>query len=208
VPALAGVSVLPKAHSSSSSQCFTTHVGKRKVRECLQRGPRGLRGLPGPAGPRGFTGPAGPTGKTGKTGATGKTGPQGTPGTPGTPGAPGTPGTPGAASLRTYAVVEPTSPSAATLISEQTSNITTVTQTSAHGSNGGVYCLTPIAGLSPATDTAAVSPEVSYSAGEAPGVIAVNAKASDCPGGTFEVETYSPSTGALTSGYAFTIVVP
>lgn len=205
VPALAGVSVLPKAHASSR-RCFTVHVGKHTVRECLQRGPRGLRGLPGPAGPRGFTGPAGATGKTGRTGATGKAGAPGSAGAPGAPGAPGLAGPAGTA--RAYAVVQPTSPTAANLVAGQTSKITSVTETSAHESEGGVYCLTPVAGISPATDTAAVSPEVSYSAGEAPGSVAVNAKATNCPGGTFEVDTYAPGTSTPASGYAFTIVVP
>ena len=43
VPALAGVSILPTAHTSST-RCFIAHTAKRNVRECLVRGPRGLPG--------------------------------------------------------------------------------------------------------------------------------------------------------------------
>jgi hypothetical protein len=100
--------------------------------------------------------------------------------------------------------VQPTSPSAATLIAAQTSHITGVSEP-----KEGIYCLAPAAGINPATDTAAVSPEVSYSSGGKPGVIALNAQGNDCPAGNFEVETYIPGTEAkLASGYAFTIVIP
>jgi hypothetical protein len=49
---------------------------------------------------------------------------------------------------------------------------------------------------------------VSYSSGEAPGTIAVNARRTHCAPTDFEVDTYAPGTTTLTSGYAFTIVVP
>jgi hypothetical protein len=200
VPALAGVSVLPSAHTSST-KCFVARVAKHRVRECLARGPRGL---PGPAGPRGLTGL---TGKTGKTGATGKAGATGKTGATGATGGPGPQGPAGTA--RAYAVVQPTSPAQANLIPGQTSGITGVSETSPSGlSSGGIYCLAPAAGINPAADTAAVSPEVSYSSSEAPGVIAVNAKSAHCPTGQFEVDTYKPGGTELSSGYAFTIVVP
>ena len=206
VPALAGISI-PIGHTATShTHCFTAHVGKRNVRECLipgprgLKGPRGLRGLPGPAGPRGFTGPRGPRGYTGKTGKTGATGAPGTPGAPGAPGATGAPGT-----ARAFAVVEPTSATAATLIPGHTSNITGVTEPTP-----GVYCLVPATGIDPAADTAAVSPEVSYDVGEAgPGLIAVNAqRKGGCAAGDFEVDTYAPGGVTRATGYAFTIVVP
>jgi hypothetical protein len=188
VPALAGISILPAAHTAST-KCFIAHVAKRSVRECLVRGPRGLRGLPGPPGPRGFTGK---TGATGKTGGTGKTGAQGVPGPTG-PGGP-------AGTARGYAVVQPTSPTAATLIDAK--NITGVT------ANGGVYCLAPAAPINANEETVAVSPEVSYSSGKAPGVIAVNAlRTGGCGAGTFEVDTFTQA-GAPSSNYAFTIVIP
>lgn len=207
VPALAGISI-PIGHTAAShTHCFTAHVGKRNVRECLipgprgsrgLKGPRGLRGLPGPAGPRGFTGPRGPRGYKGKTGVQGVQGVQGIQGIQGPVGPAGT--------ARAFAVVEPTSPCAypcaATLIAGQTSNITGVTEPSP-----GVYCVVPASGINPATDTAAVSAEVSYSAKEEPGMIALNAKSAHCSG-DFEVDTYAPGGATHATGYAFTIVVP
>jgi hypothetical protein len=200
VPALAGVSILnrtSKRKSKTTTHCFIAHIARKPVRECLipgprgPRGPQGIRGLPGPAGPRGFTGPRG------KRGATGPTGPQGVQGIQGPAGAPAT---------RAFAVVEPTSASAATLIAGQTSNVTGVTEPQA-----GVYCLAPAAGINPATDAAAASPEVGYSSGEKVGMVAVNAKATHCPPGDFEVDTYAPPTptagATLATGYAFTIVI-
>ncbi|HEY2630963.1 MAG TPA: hypothetical protein VGI26_01130 [Solirubrobacteraceae bacterium] len=184
-PALAGISILPAAHTASS-KCFIAHLAKRNIRECLVRGPRGLRGLPGPPGPRGLTGKTGATGKTGSTGKTGAPGVQGIQGIPGT--------------ARGFAVVHPTSPTAATLVHAK--NITGVT------ANSGIYCLSPAAPINADEETVAVSPEVSYSSGNAPGVIAVNAqRTGGCAAGTFEVDTFTP-TGTPSSNYAFTIVVP
>ena len=113
-------------------------------------------------------------------------------------------GPPGpAGTARAYAVVRPASPTTAELIAGQSVNVTGVSEPSP-----GVYCLAPAAAVSPATDTAAVSPEVSYSSGGTPGVIAVNAQHPHCPTG-FEVDTYAPPADTtLTSGYAFTIVIP
>jgi hypothetical protein len=194
VPALAGIGIVPTAHTSST-KCFIAHIAKHRVRECLVRGPRGLpgppgpRGLPGARGLRGIQGARGPQGAKGAQGAQGAIGPVGPAGT-----------------ARAYAVVQPNSPTQATLITAH--GITSVSETSASGSTGGVYCLAPAAGISPAGDTAAVSPEVSYSSKEEVGLIAVNAKSAHCPG-NFEVDTYKPgATPTLASGYAFTIVVP
>jgi hypothetical protein len=194
VPALAGTSAgkspaTPTVREASRS-CHAVIVIShgRRVRACLLRGPRGFTGpsgLRGPSGPRGATGSKGPTGPKGATGATGPTGPAGT--------------------ARGYAVVQPTSPSAANLISGQTSGITGVSEV-----KEGVYCIAPAAGgANPATDTAAVSPEVSYSSEGMPGLIALNAQHPDCPAGDFEVETYVPSATPpkLSSNYAFTIVI-
>jgi Collagen triple helix repeat (20 copies) len=189
VPALAGV-LDPSAHSSAS-KCFIARIAKHRVRECLVQGPRGLRGLPGPAGPRGLTGKAGKNGTNGKNGANG---------TNGSPGAPGT--------ARGYAVVQPNTPSAATLITPH--NITSVSETSVSGSSaGGVYCVTPAAPINAAEETVSVSPEVSYSAGKLPGIVAVNAQRTNgCPATSFEVDTYAPNGTTPTSNYAFTIIVP
>lgn len=189
VPALAGISLHSAAHASRSGRCFYVHVGRHRVRECLIPGPRGL---PGPPGPRGFAGPAGKNGKAGKSGLQGPPGPPGVSGT-----------------ARAYAVVQPTSPTQANLIAGQTLNVTSVVQTSPGGlSAGGIYCLAPAAGINPAVDTAAVSPEVSYSSGGAPGVIALNAQRTHCPAGDFEVDTYAPGASTVSSGYAFSIVIP
>jgi hypothetical protein len=141
--------------------------------------------IPGPRGYRGFNG------------ATGRTGAKGTTGTPGKNGTNGTNGT-----ARAYVLVEPTSPTTVNLISPF--NINSVTEPLP-----GVYCVTPAAGVSTASGIAAVSPEVSYSAPEVPGVIAVNAKRKNCPGAPIEVDTYTPgTTQTLATGYAFTIVIP
>lgn len=192
VPALAGVA-LPGTSSTPKQHCFVAHIKHKRVRECLipgpvgPRGPKGIRGLPGPHGPRGFTGPRG------KRGPTGLTGPQGSQGPPGLPVA------------RAFAVVEPTSPSAATLITAQTANITGVTEP-----QPGVYCLAPAAGINPAAEAAVASPEVGHSSGEKIGIVAVNAKATHCTG-DFEVDTYAPPTttseATLASGYAFAILI-
>lgn len=187
VPALAGISLDPAAHTARTT-CFIAHVAKHRVRECLIRGPRGLRGLPGPPGPRGFTGKTGLTGKTGKTGATGKTG------LPGPPGATGT--------ARGYVVVQPTSPTQATLIGAH--NITGVSEI-----KEGVYCLVPAAPIDATTETIAVSPEVSYGSAKQPGLIAVNAqRTGGCPATDFEVDAYEPSGGKPSSNYAFSVIVP
>lgn len=185
VPALAGISLDPSAHSARTT-CFVVRLHKHRVRECLIPGPRGL---PGPAGPRGLRGL---TGKTGKTGATGKTGPQGSPGAPGAPG-----------TARAYAVVEPTSPGKPALIPAQTKNITAVSEPSA-----GIYCLAPAAGIDPAATAPVASPEVGYSSKGEVGLIVVNAKSAHCTG-DFEVDTYAPgATPTLATGYAFTAIVP
>jgi hypothetical protein len=188
LPALAGTNVVGDAHQARIvRRCFIARVAARRVRECLVPGPRGFRGFPGP---RGATGARGRTGAPGRAGLTGPPGPTGSQGPAGT--------------ARAYAVVQPSSPTAAKLITGQTSNFTAVSEVS-----GGVYCLTPAAPINPAVDTAAVSPEVSYSSGGAPGVIAVNAQHAHCPASAFEVDTYAaPGTTTPASGYAFTIVVP
>lgn len=189
VPALAASgssSPVDVAHSAAR-HCNAVIVisHHRRIRACL---------IPGPRGYKGFNGA---TGKTGAKGNTGARGPQGVPGATGIQGPAGT--------ARAYVLVEPTSPTTVNLISPF--NITSVTEPLA-----GVYCVTPAAGVSTASGIAAVSPEVSYSAPEVPGVIAVNAKRKNCPGAPIEVDTYapyaSPATPTLTTGYAFTLVLP
>lgn len=194
VPALAGISLDPAAHTARS-KCFIAHLAKHRVRECLVRGPRGLRGVPGPPGPRGFTGH---TGKTGKTGPIGKTGATGKPGAPGPQGAPGT--------ARAYAVVNPleveASASAKGLVANQSHDVVSVQRVGL-----GEYCLAPAAGINSAKDAAAVSPEVGYGA-QQPGVIALDAKGTGCPAGQFKVNTYEPGTSKPSNAPAFTFVAP
>lgn len=200
VPALAGVA-MPGTSPTPKQRCFVAHVKHKSFRECLipgpvgprgPRGPQGIRGLPGPHGPRGFTGPRG------KRGAQGPIGPQGIQGPPGLPAA------------RAFAVVQPTSSTEAALVSSQSSNIASLSEKSAEGSTaGGIYCLTPTAGINPATEAAVASPEVSYSLEEKVGIVVVNAKATHCPG-AFEIDTYTPPTATRTTlagGYAFTVLI-
>lgn len=216
VPAIAGVGSGPAAHSASS-KCFVARIAKHRVRECLIRGPRGPRGLPGPAGPRGYTGKTGKTGATsktgatgktgltGKTGATGKTGPTGATGKTGLTGPTGATGPAGTA--RAYALVQPTSQTQANLIAGQTSNITSVSQPSP-----GVFCLAPAAPINAAAEAPVATPEISYSSGKQPGVIAVNAQRSGCPASDIEVDAFAPATekapATPSSNYAFTVIVP
>jgi Collagen triple helix repeat (20 copies) len=197
VPALAGIGVGPSAHSART-KCFIARIAKHRVRECLVRGPRGF---PGPPGPRGLTGPAGKAGKAGKNGTIGKIGPVGPQGPIGPQGPTGPEGT-----ARAYAVVNPAqveaTPSSKGLVSNQTKGITSVERVPP-----GIYCLAPAPPIAAATRAAVASAESSYSSPEAPGLVAVNAKASHCPTGDFEVDTYTPA-GVSASNYAFTIVIP
>jgi len=191
VPALASSDSSPSAHTAAR-RCNAVIViyRGRRVRACLIQGPRGYTGFPGATGKTGATGA---TGKTGATGAIGKTGATGKEGFEGPEGEPGT--------TVAYALVQPTaSPTAANLIGQ--SNISAVSEPSA-----GIYCITAGPGIT-ASGIASVSPEVSYSVGNVPGVIAVNAQHTNCPAGTFEVDTYTPGTTTLATGYAFTIAIP
>jgi hypothetical protein len=188
VPALAGTSAKPTAHTARV-HCRAVIVVShgRRFRACLLRGPRGFTG---PAGPRGATGPKGLRGATGQKGTTGPQGPQGIPGTPGT--------------ARAYALVQPKSETEAVFVTGEVSNFTAVTEP-----KPGVYCLAPAAGVPTTAGLVTVTAETSYSSGAKPGIVALNAKAGDCPAGNFEVETYDPTatTGNPKTGYAFTILV-
>ncbi len=205
MPALAGTSLLGAgAHEASTSHCITAIVHRHRVRECLlagPRGPRGFTGAPGARGLKGSTGARGPKGSTGAKGAAGATGATGAQGPAGPAG-----------TARAYAVVVPTSPTEVHLVSGQTHNVTAVSETSANGSSGGVYCVSPATGIDPSAGTAAVAPEISYSTGtppRAPGLVALDAQHTNCPAGTFQVNTYAaPGTATPATGYAFTIVIP
>jgi hypothetical protein len=201
VPAVAGTSLLGGAHDArrSSSNCVIVLSGRRHVRECLLRGPRG------PQGPRGFTGVPGPRGLKGATGPKGAKGSTGSKGATGAQGIQGIQGPAGPSGTAAYGLVQPTaSPTQANLIAAQSSGIASVTEPT-----GGAYCLTPAAPVNASSVSVTVSPEVSYTtAGGALGTIAVDAQHPHCAASAFEVDTYAPGTTILTTGYAFTIVVP
>jgi hypothetical protein len=188
VPALALTA--GKAARVRHCKAVTVVSHGRYTRVCLVHGPRGLRGPRGPVGPHGATGHYGATGAKGAqgvAGAKGNTGPAGPPGT-----------------ARAYAVIKPVSATEVNLVVSQSAHIMGVTEP-----KEGVYCIAPApaAGIEPAADTATVSPEISYSTPEAPGVIALNSQAKLCPG-DFEVETYAaPGDTTPTTGYAFTILI-
>jgi Collagen triple helix repeat (20 copies) len=208
VPALAGTTSPAGSHKaakpkpsatkpkpSTSGHCLIALVGSRRVRECLITGARG------PSGPRGFLGPNGPRGiqgKTGKEGSTGATGPAGSPGAPGT--------------ARAYALIRPEdvgpSSSSAGLVPGQSMGFSGI-----RSSATGIYCLTPVSPINPATEAPVVSGEAGYSG---PGVsvplAVVYAKqpAKDCGPNEFEVKTYKLEAGVpmLSGEVAFTIIVP
>jgi Collagen triple helix repeat (20 copies) len=142
----------PRAHSTA--HCFAVGGRHHRLRECLVPGPRGPRGPRGFNGVHGVRGRRGRTGPRGAAGAAGPAGPQGPAGT-----------------ARAYGVVQPVSAAAAVLIHPKSVGITGVSEVSA-----GIYCLSPSAAVNPSEETIAVSPEISYSASGAPGVIAVNAQ--------------------------------
>jgi hypothetical protein len=195
VPALAGTISGGGSHestaqmASTSGHCFIAVVGGRHVRECLITGPRGPRGFLGPNGPRGIQG------KTGKEGAEGAAG---------LPGAPGT--------ARAYAVIRPegvgTSSSLAGLVPGQSTGFTGI-----RSSATGIYCLTPVSAINPATEAPVVSGDAGYSGSEVVVPLAVvyaKQPTKDCGPNEFEVKTYNLGSGAptLSKEVAFTIVVP
>jgi Collagen triple helix repeat (20 copies) len=155
------------------------------------KGDTGTTGPAGPAGPAGPTGPQGPKGDTGTTGPAGPTGPQGPKGDKGDPGVDGT--------ARAYAYV---SGGATPLLGAgRTKNFTAVTHAGL-----GDYCLTPAAGISPATTSPSVT--VDWSASSGSDLLAFwRSAGAGCPAGQFEVLTYDLAS-ARTDRVAFTIVVP
>jgi Collagen triple helix repeat (20 copies) len=202
MPALASMGLATSARPAASvTRCFTVRVGRRHVRECLIAGPRGATGA---RGPRGFVGPPGARGAQGHTGDKGSGGAKGATGASGPTGPSGSPGPQGPPSASAYALVAPVSATSANLVAAQSANITAVQEVEA-----GVYCLTLAAPINPEADTASVSPEVSYSTPEVPGVIALNAHHPHCPGNAFEVDTYNaPGERTPSGGHAFTIAIP
>jgi Collagen triple helix repeat (20 copies) len=155
------------------------------------KGDTGTTGPAGPAGPAGPTGPQGPKGDTGTTGPAGPTGPQGPKGDKGDPGVDGT--------ARAYAYVS--GGATPSLGAGRTKNFTAVTHAGL-----GDYCLTPAAGISPATTSPSVT--VDWSASSGNDLLAFwRSAGAGCPAGQFEVLTYDLAS-ARTDRVAFTIVVP
>jgi hypothetical protein len=206
VPALASMGLARSAHpAASATHCFSVQVGRRHVRECLipgARGPTGARGPAGARGPRGFVGAHGTNGSVGHTGAKGAGGAKGTTGASGPTGPTGPPGPQGPPAASAYAVVT-SSPTGVELVAAQSANFTEVREV-----EPGVYCLTPAPPVNPEAETATVSPAISNSNTEAPGVIALNTQHEHCPGSTFEVDTYAAGATKPSEGHAFTIAIP
>jgi Collagen triple helix repeat (20 copies) len=195
VPALAGTSLLGASAHEARSNCVTVISGHHRVRQCLLRGPRGPRGFTGVPGPRGLKGATGAKGAKGATGAKGPTGATGAQGIQGPAGPSGT---------AVYGLVQPTaSPTQANRIAARSAGIAGVAEPAE-----GAYCVTPSAPINAAAVSVTVSPEVSYSTGGAPGTIVVNANHPNCPASAVEIDSYTPGSTTLKTGYAFTIVVP
>ncbi len=201
VPALAQ-DAGPSAHSAASKQttsakarkCFVVRSGKKRTRQCLIPGPRGPRGN---TGARGFTGPRGRTGPAGRRGTTGAQGSQGAQGPQGFAG-------PG----RAFAVVNATAVTAAPttngFVAGKTSNVASVRSPSA-----GIYCVVPGASINAATEPAAVTPEVGYSASGVLPLAALNAKQTNCNANEFEVDTFNARAPAAPAGGAsFALLIP
>jgi hypothetical protein len=62
--------------------------------------------------------------------------------------------------------------------------------------------------ISADSDSAVASAETSYGTAAGVGIVAINAKHTNCAAGVFEVDTYKPGGTELANGYAFTLVVP
>lgn len=198
-PVVSALALGGHAHGHAArTRCFNARIKKRTVRECLIPGPRGPRGF---SGPRGFTGPAGPRGTKGSRGATGPTGKQGPAGATGATGAQGPQGT-----ARAYAVIDPSkvgpTSSTAGIVASQSSNITGVRRVGI-----GIYCLAPSGGITPTSEPAAVSGEVSLSAGVVP-LAVLDASQTGCGTTEFKVEAFDAKAGTLNNSAAFAIVVP
>jgi Collagen triple helix repeat (20 copies) len=164
--------------------------------EDLHRGqvPRGLAGDRGPQGSAGLPGSKGDTGATGPQGQQGPKGDQGDKGDPGT--------------ARAYALVFPGT-NGPSLVSQYTSGFTAVSRPSV-----GLYCLTPVAGVSPGNRPAVASVDfflTPFPQGDASAITSIFFGPAGCPDNEFIVRTYrrGDTTGAvLANDVAFTIIVP
>jgi hypothetical protein len=138
---------------------------------------------------------SGPAGPHGAQGATGRIGPQGPAGQNGQNGLNGAPG-----SARAYADVS----DAGGHLAFKTGAVQGFT--AVRSPSGGVYCLTPAAGITPATSTAIVSAH--YFSGQGPTLPHAYLDDADsfCNSGEFTVVTFSGPNQA--AGISFTILVP
>ena len=85
--------------------------------------------------------------------------------------------------------------------------------TGIRSSETGIYCLTPVSAINPATEAPVVSGEAGYSGSEAfvpLAVVYAKQPTKDCGPNEFEVKTYKLESGAptLSKEVAFTIIVP
>jgi hypothetical protein len=149
---------------------------------------------------------SGGSGGAGTPGGSGAPGSAGTPGQAGGSGLPGPPGAPGSA--RAYGHVL----AAGTLDAARSKGITNVT----HTASTGIYCLTPAAGVSPASSPIVASADESEATASSRAMAQANAVGADCAAGQFEVEvrkielsTTTPTTTvAHHSDNGFTFMIP
>src|ERR1035437_6356285 len=172
--------------------CYQKNKGTLRVvpskKKCLkselalQWNQQGKPGVPG------LVGAAGPGGAAGQNGSNGANGASGTNGAPGT--------------ARAYAHVLP-GPSP-TFDAARTHGFSAVS----HGGATGVYCLTPDAGISPASYPAVAVGEWGDSGGSMPYLTQVDDGASSCPVGDYEIQTLQGSSPALSDTVSFDVIVP
>jgi hypothetical protein len=124
--------------------------------------------------------------------------PAGAQGPQGAQGVPGTPGTP----FRAMALVagDATTPAFLTEVPEV--GFESVTRDEA-----GVFCITPSAGIDPASDPPFITVEYNYSSGENFTVM-WDVASSNCGSGKYEIKTYKADTNAAIDNVAFAIMVP
>jgi hypothetical protein len=160
----------------TSKQIKDGTIQTADISKKARTGLKGQRGAAGAQGPQGVTGAKGDKGDKGDTGAAGANGTNGAAGAPGT--------------ARAYAVVDPAG--ASSLVAAQTKNFVAISRT-----NPGWYCLTPAAGINPATTPAMASVEFGQTATPEGGASAmVDMRTIACPTGDYAVFTQRQITGS------------
>ena len=183
----AGIAGAAAGSQKTIHGCVSKRTGALRIARKCKRSERGISwNQKGPAGPQGLPG------ATGRTGATGPQGPAGQNGQNGQNGAPG--------SARAYADVS----DAGGHLAFKTGAVQGFT--GVRSPSAGIYCLTPVAGISPATSTAVVTAH--YSSGMANTLPHAYLDDSDnfCSSGDFTVVTFSGTTES--AGVSFTVLVP